>query len=195
MATTWSSLEIVKLLVAVVTPLVVAVVGIYLSRVAKRFEHLQWRNQRLIEKRIVIYDDLAPHFNDLLCYFTLVGCWKELLPSDVVALKRTVDKKIYLAAPLFSPEFVVACNEFMSLCFATFQGWGVDSKLRTAARRRIDAAGNKWRVEWLEYFADEQAEPVAVRAGYQRVMAAFSNDLGLNPAGEKQRLGRYPANV
>src|SRR5436190_72718 len=99
MATTWSSLEIVKLLVSVVTPLVVAVVGIYLSRVAKRFEHLQWRNQRLIEKRIVIYDDLAPHFNDLLCYFTFVGCWKELLPSDVVALKRTVDKKIYLAAP------------------------------------------------------------------------------------------------
>ena len=93
-----------KLLFQLLTPAAVAALGYYSTRVLKRFEHFQWRNQRLIEKRIAIYDSIAPDLNDLLCYFTYVGCWKELAPPDVVALKRSIDKKIYLAAPIFSPR-------------------------------------------------------------------------------------------
>jgi hypothetical protein len=37
------------------------VLGIYIHRVTKRFEHLQWRSQKLVEKRLAVYDDLAPH--------------------------------------------------------------------------------------------------------------------------------------
>jgi len=58
-ASPWNSLEIVKLVVATLTPIAVALLGLYLTRLAKRFEHLQWRNQRLIEKRIAVYDALA----------------------------------------------------------------------------------------------------------------------------------------
>jgi hypothetical protein len=90
----WTSLEVVTLIAQLLTPVAVAGLGLYFTRIAKRFEHLQWRNQRLIEKRIAIYDDLAPHFNDLLCYFTFVGCWKDLTPPEVVKLKRAVDKKV-----------------------------------------------------------------------------------------------------
>ena len=74
----WNSLEITKLLAGLVTPAVLAFIGIYIHRITKRFEHLQWRSQKLIETRLKIYEELAPQLNDLLCYFTYVGCWKTL---------------------------------------------------------------------------------------------------------------------
>lgn len=111
-ASPWNSLEIAKLLAGLLTPTAIAVLGIYIHRVTKRFEYLQWRNQKLIERRLAIYDDLAPQLNDLRCYFTYVGSWKELDPPAVVALKRTIDKKIHLAAPLFSVLFFFGVHGF-----------------------------------------------------------------------------------
>src|SRR5256885_5580381 len=104
-AGSWSWLEVAKLSASLLVPAALAALGIYIHRVTKQFEHLQWRSQKLVEKRLGVYDDLAPQLDDLLCYFTYVGCWRDLDPPDVVALKRVVDKKVYLAAPLFSVEF------------------------------------------------------------------------------------------
>ncbi|SFB41592.1 hypothetical protein SAMN04515620_1756 [Collimonas sp. OK607] len=108
----WNWLEIVKLLASVLTPIALAVFGIYVHHITKRFEHVQWRSQKLVEKRLSVYEDLAPLFNDLLCYFTYVGCWRDLNPPDVVTLKRTIDKKIHIAAPLFSPQFFASSMAF-----------------------------------------------------------------------------------
>lgn len=191
----WSSLEVTKLLVSALTPIAVAILGVYLTRLAKRFEHLQWRNQRLIEKRISVYDDLAPQLNDLLCYFCFVGCWKDLTPPQVVALKREIDKKIYLAAPLFAPDFHSTCMRFMNLCFATFQGWGVDAKLKTPPDRRIQAAGIRWQSGWADCFAEDCSSVPELRAAYRDVMAVFSREIGLNPNLHEQPLGDYPANI
>lgn len=80
----WNWLEIAKLLASLLIPITLAVFGVYVHRITKRFEHLQWRSQKLIEKRLSIYDELAPLFNDLLCYFTYVGGWRDLNPPDVV---------------------------------------------------------------------------------------------------------------
>jgi hypothetical protein len=55
----WNSLEVTKLVVQALTPIAMAILGIYLSRLAKKFEHLQWRNQRLIEKRIARYTTIS----------------------------------------------------------------------------------------------------------------------------------------
>src|SRR4051812_5961528 len=101
----WNSLEIAKLIVAAITPIALACIGVYIHRLTKRFEHAQWRNQKLIEKRLAIYDDLAPLLNDNFCYFTYVGNWKERKPVEIIASKRNIDKKIHLAAPLFSAGF------------------------------------------------------------------------------------------
>src|SRR5664280_674150 len=129
--TVWNSLEVAKLVCSMLTPAAIAIFGVYIHRVTKRFEDRQWRGQKLTEKRLAIYDDLAPLFNDLLCYFSYVGCWKELKPPNVVALKRRIDRKIYLAAPLFPKEFFQACQSLQGQCFKPFSGWGMDAQLRT----------------------------------------------------------------
>lgn len=191
----WPSIEIAKLVIAALTPIAVAILGLYLTRLAKRSEHNQWRNQRLIEKRIVVYDDLAPHLNDLLCYFTFVGCWKDLNPPDVVAMKRLVDKKIYLAAPLFPEIFFSACSRFVGLCFSTFQGWGQNATLRTPIERRKQAAGDAWEQGWNDCFSNDVTNVEAIRSAYQEIMSIFSREIGLNPSCTDLPIGDYPANI
>ena len=191
----WNSLETTKLLAGLLTPAVLAFIGIYVHRITKRFEHLQWRSQKLIETRLKIYEDLAPQLNDLLCYFTYVGCWKELDPPIVVALKRTIDKKIFIAAPLFSQSFFTACMDFQNLCFETYSGWGRDALLRTHFQRRQESRPNDWKQEWSEYFSDEVSDPGTIRTAYKRIMEAFAADIGVHPSYVVPRSGDIPANI
>lgn len=155
----WSSLEIVKLIVQGITPILILLLGLYVNRALKKFEHFQWRNQKVIEKRLQIFDELAPRLNDLLCYFTYVGCWKDLAPLQVIHLKRTLDKQIFLAAPLFSPKFFSACATFMNLCYETYTGWGRDARLRTKSERRQQAVEN-WETPWNGMFSDSPSDPI-----------------------------------
>lgn len=191
----WNWLEIAKLVAGLLIPVALTFFGVYIHRITKRFEHLQWRSQKLIEKRLAIYDDLAPHFNDLLCYFTYVGCWKELNPPDVVALKRTLDKKVHLASPLFSPSFFAACGRFQSLCFETYTGWGRDALLRTQFLRRKEARPTDWKAEWENCFSSSVSDPKEIRSSYKELMEAFATDIGVHTSFVVAPSGRIPHNI
>lgn len=192
---TWNTLEIAKLAVSVLTPAAIAILGIYIHRVTKRFEDSQWKSQKLIEKRIAIYDDLAPEFNDLLCYFTFVGCWKDLTPSDVVSLKRKIDKRAYLAAPLFPSSFFRACDQFQNLCFSTYGGWGTDARLRTKYEGRKEIC-KEWLSSWDAYFSDDEdvADPEKIRIAYREIMQEFAQAIGVEEAAHPPT-GSVPGNI
>ena len=191
----WNSLEVVKLASTILTPLAIAGIGIYIHRLAKRFEYQQWRNQKLIEKRLLIYDQLAPALNDNLCYFTYVGSWKERTPLEVVTSKRQIDKDIYLAGPLFSPSFFKACMHFQNLCFETYTGWGQNAKLKTHTERRRSAAGASWNAEWDQVFSDTVSDPKEIRQAYNDVMTCFGQEIGINDDLCIPSLGRVPGNI
>lgn len=175
----WTSLEIVKLIVAASTPVFVLLIGVSLNKRLKLFEHRQWRNQKLIEKRLSIYDDLAPLLNDVLCYYTYVGNWKESTPVQMINLKRTIDKKIYLASPLFCKDFFSACMDFMDLCYESYSGWGQDAKLRTGFQRRQESFGTKWDKQWENFFSNgDVSESKRIREAYLKIMNIFSQEIG-----------------
>jgi hypothetical protein len=191
----WNWLEVAKLLAALLAPAALAVFGVYIHRITKRFENLQWRSQKLVEKRLAIYDDLAPHLNDLMCYFTYLGGWKTLNPPDVVLLKRTMDRKIHLAAPLFSESFFSACMEFQALCFETYTGWGRDALLRTQWKRRQEAGPQDWKEEWAECFSSSISNPELIRNSYRKVMEAFAVNIGVHPSFVVPHSGGVPGNI
>lgn len=191
----WNSLEVAKLLTGVLTPVVLASLGIYIHRVTKRFEHLQWRSQKLVEKRLAVYDDLSPLLNDLLCYFTYVGLWKELDPPKIVSLKRVVDKKVYLAAPLFSGSFFRLSMEFQALCFEPYTGWGQDARLRTQFQRRKEVRSADWNDDWDSNFSDFPTDPDEIRRVYRCLMEAFAVDIGVHDSYMVPHSGAVPANI
>jgi hypothetical protein len=74
---TWNSLEITKLVIGALTPIFLLLLGVWVNRIAKRVETAQWANQKLIEKRIAIYDELAPLIN------TVITCVSEITRSSL----------------------------------------------------------------------------------------------------------------
>ena len=106
----WNSLEIIKVVISCLTPLIVAYLVYYFNKVIKKYEKIQWTNQKIIEKRILIYDLVVPKLNDLFCFFCFIGNWKELTPKNIIKLKRELDKQIYIYEPLFSQQLIDKYN-------------------------------------------------------------------------------------
>jgi len=183
------AIEILKLAVGALTPLLLALVGFSINRNLQRLAAAQWANQKAVEKRLLIFDQIAPGLNDLYCYVTFVGNWKELTPKQIVELKRTVDKTIYVNAALF-PRFVIrSYNYFIHHCFRTYTGPGHDAKIRTRIvsddgdRRKYSSA--PWQANWDEQFVD--VSEVLPKEAVKNAYFALSRDLsvalglGLNP--------------
>lgn len=176
----WTSLEVAKLIVSALTPVIVATVAFWLNRRLKSLEQAQWSQQKVVERRIKAYDELAKPLNQLYCYFCYVGSWKELDPSDIVKLKRELDQTAHVSAPLFDQAFLRHYNALLDACFETFGGWGEDAKLRTLSDPRKQAAGTAWRDEWETCFTtrDEATVPSAVKAAYADLMAYLGRAMG-----------------
>lgn len=174
----WNSLEIVKLIIEGLTPILILFLGIIINQTIQKFELRQWKNQKLIEKRLEIYDDISPLLNDLLCYFTFVGCCKDLSPIAVIKMKRILEKKIYLAAPLFSPSFFSSCMKLMDLCYETYTGWGQDAKLKTSFEIRKQVAASEWVVDWDEMYSSHVTDLKDINKAYNRIMKCFSEEIG-----------------
>ena len=182
-ANPWNSLEILKLIFSTLTPMLIVIIGLFLNQKLKKFEHVQWRNQKLIEKRLIIFDEITPLLNDLLCYFTYVGYWKECKPTEIIKLKRILDKKIYLAKPLFSDDFFIKSLFFVDLCYKPYQGWGEDAKLLTDFNQRKKAFSNEWDEKWDNYFANNSNEitnSTQLRKSYYEIMEILSKDIGIS---------------
>lgn len=173
--------EILKLFVSSLAPISVVITGLFINKRLKVFEHKQWKNQKLIEKRLEIYSEIAPLYNDLLCYYTFVGNWKDLSPDNIVKYKRIIDKKINLAVPLFSEEFVIECNKFIELCYKLYNGWGEDAKLRTTIKHRKESYSENWNKNWDAIFCnDKDCTNIGdIRKAYLNIMKVFSKEIGL----------------
>jgi hypothetical protein len=196
-APAWTSLEIAKLIVSGLTPLAVVVAGFWINRQLKRFEHLQWTRQKGVEKRLRVYEEIVPHLNDLLCYFTFVGCWKELTPPEVVGLKRQLDRVMHVNAPLFPDVVMQNYNAFMRLCYETYTGWGKDARIRSSFHRRKEAAGEKWTSVWDQHFVTsaDQDEAELVRAAYTRLVTSLASEIGVGLQQPHVPTGRVPSHI
>ena len=178
--------EWVKLLVSLATPLAVVAVGYFVNVRLRAIEERRWLNQKVIEKRLALFEQVAPKLNDLYCYFTYVGHWKELDPPAIVARKRDLDKVMHVYEPLFPRHLHVDYDAFMDNCFKTFGGSGTDARLRTGYKVRKQVAQDSWRPEWERSFEygdqDDDYNPkvkAEKRSAYESLMASFADALGV----------------
>lgn len=182
----WTSLEtadfilgLCNFLATAATPILVTCLGVHIHRLTKNFEHTQWQNQKLIEKRLVIYDDIAPDLNDLLCYAIRVGGWKENVPSKIIEIKRALDKKINLAKPLFSKQFSNSYEAFEKLYFDMHTGTAQDAKIKLKHQKYTRL--NNWLPEYKKHFSKvNKSNPDKIQEAYDALMNCFSEEIGIN---------------
>lgn len=186
MADTSVVLDVVQTLASVAVPVVVAVVGHRLTRRLKLWEASQWRNQELIKARLQYYGQLAPMINDVMCYLTFIGRWKELTPPEMITIKREMDRLFYSVGPLFSQRAFDAYRDFVSACFSESGSWGMDARIRSGFVRRREVRPDSWDPEWEKLFAFQENQDVdrqdlvAVQDQYDRLLAALVEDIELS---------------
>ena len=180
MASEWNGLAIATLAVAAVTPLTVAAVGYYFAKASQRLEHVQWANQTVITRRLDIFGQVAPWLNQLLCFATFVGRWKEIHPLEAIGLKRKLDETMYANRLLFSDGLFEAYRAFMTALFAMYATVGADAHLRAPIDSQWgDRRDLSWWTKEMEvlFSVDKTSSTDDIQAAYEVLAERFRDDL------------------
>jgi hypothetical protein len=170
-----STLEIVKVVISACIPLAIFAAGAVLAREARRYEERQWVRRKKYDTRLERWQEIASPLNDLLCFFTLVGNFREITPPGAIKRKRQLDRAVYANRRIFGQSFLEAYDAFMALCFQTFVGAGQDAKIRASiARQRVERSLT-WEDSWTPLFVREEDVPPQPNliAAYNKVLETY----------------------
>lgn len=176
-----SFIELCKI---IVSPLVVSAFGLFINKRIKSLERKQWISQKVIEKRISIHDEVAHKINDLLCFYTYIGHWKEITPCEIIKTKRSLDKIFHTNIAFFSDNFMSRYHELMAYCFSTHTGWGQDAKIKSTTTHREKT--QNWDPAWADMFCDQVHAKSAetknikdIKDAYELLISQFKTELGV----------------
>lgn len=164
--------------VGAITAVTVLYVGHLLSARARRIEERISLAERLIEVRIELFRKAANELNDVFCYLSYVGQWRELTPEDIVNRKRTLDKLIYGNAPFFSSHLLATYEEFMASAFVTEQGRGTAARIRANFGRHREESTRQFVEGWEQLFvsSEDVSSRFEVRHAYNELMRVFRSE-------------------
>ena len=137
--------------------------------------------QTVVTRRLDIFANLAPGLNQLLCFATFVGGWKQIEPGQAIALKRQLDETMYANRVLFSDELFEAYRQFMVTLFAMYATVDADAHLRAPIESKW---GNRRNLSWWQ--EDQMAglfssgNPAGIdeaQAAYDELTSRFRADL------------------
>ncbi len=177
----WTGYEFATLAVTALTPITVAGLGFFVARAGLRLERVQWANQTVITRRLEIFGQVAPKLNQLLCFATFVGSWKEIEPRVAIRLKREIDEIMYANRVLFSDELFEAYRAFMVTMFAMWATTDADAHLRAPIACKW---GDRRNMPWWDedemarlFSPDHPGDMDKIQAAYEKLADGFRGDL------------------
>jgi hypothetical protein len=172
--------EEAQLVLSILTPVLVLALGIPIARYMKRLDREAARDERLIERRLKLFDEIGPDLNDLYCLTQFVGRFRSVDPQGALELKRSLDETIHVNRPVFSNEVMLAYNRFMTTVFEMYTGPGQNAKLRIDRRTLARERGGDWPPEWDDFFVEPDKAPsrADVKAAYTVLVDALAFDFG-----------------
>ena len=175
----WNSLKIPIMIIATLAPIIIAFLVIRYNRIIKRLDRKHQTNQRIVEKRIEIYDRIGPKLNDIFCFYCYNGNWKEITPIDIVRLKKELDKDINVNTPILSNDISGKYIDFMRLCFVSFSGWEHKEKIKSLYEIRQEH-NVEWNDDWIQFFdTNNVIEGIKMKESYNELIEYFKKDLSL----------------
>jgi hypothetical protein len=170
-------MEVAKIGVAALTPIVTGLVGILVLQMGTRLEVAKQLNQELLKKRLTLFEEIAPKLNDLFCFYQAVGHWAELSPEEIIRRKRAIDRSIQVNRYLFRSEFWNEYQRFEKAHFDLFATVGQPAKLRLDVehiRRRI---GDNFKNEWMPFVSKSPGDHEEQARHYQTLMRILGNEV------------------
>ena len=183
-----SALAIANLAAEVLTPIAVVGLGILIARASRRVEAVQQSNKAITGRRLEIFDLVAPKLNQLLCFATFVGRWKDITPDDALSLKREIDEALYSNRLVFSDRFFDAYRNLMKCLFAMYATVDADALIRAPIRTQWGDRANLewWNRDFATLFAPEtnQSTEADLVNSFDRLTAAWRADLYVSDSGQ-----------
>lgn len=173
----WNSLKIPIMIIAGLAPFIITFLVFRYKRIIKVLKEKQQINQKVVEKRMEVYDRIGPKLNDIFCFYCYNGNWKEISPIDILSFKRELDKDINVSTPIFSNDISEKYNSFMRLCFVSFSGWEHEEKIKSLYELRKEHNA-EWDDDWIQFFDTKNVvEAVKVKEMYNELIESFKKDL------------------
>jgi hypothetical protein len=180
MASSWTGVQIATLAVEALTPITVAALGVVFARTSRRIEQVQWANQTVVTRRLDVFGQLAPGLNQLLCFATFVGGWKEIQPRQAIAIKRQLDETMYANKVLFSEQLFAAYHQFMTTLFAMYATTDADAHLRAPIKSQW---GDRRNMPWWDdsmtslFSPDKIVSTDDIQAAHDQLAQRFRGEL------------------
>jgi hypothetical protein len=178
-------MEVAKIFVSALTPLAIAVVGYFIQQTLAR-QNRSWKAQeRIADKRVEIYEQIAEDLNKIYCYVMDVGGFRNETPDTILDAKRNVDRQMYMYQALWPEDTFQRFTDYMESAFATYQGVGTSAKIRARTLEKEAAwqkDGKEWPSDWDARFTGER--DFEHRQKYEALMRRISTDLMLSPGVE-----------
>ncbi|MGH8963803.1 MAG: hypothetical protein ACRDXB_00485 [Actinomycetes bacterium] len=141
---------------------------------------MQWANQTVIERRLDIFQQVAPKLNRLLCFTIFIGAWKEVTPADAIRLKREADEIMYVHRVLFSRTLFDAYLTFTRTLFEAYARMSGNALIRADIESSL---GNRRHLGWWDDAMEQEFATTniprlhEVQAAYDELSECFRRDL------------------
>jgi hypothetical protein len=146
------------------------------KKIATNHEKRVSLDERVIEKRVEVYESISNELNDIYVFLMQVGHWKELTPQDIIHKKRYVDKTMYISRPYWSGKMFDGYMKFMSAGFDVWNDYTEDAKIRTSSRQ-FERLPN-WNDSWKSFFTKNELDMDEVSRSYLELIEMFSEQFG-----------------
>ena len=170
-------LELAKLGVAALTPLVTGLVGVFVLRMGTRIEAARHVNQQLLNKRLELFEEIAPKLNDIHCFYQSIGHWAELDPQEIIRRKRAIDRAVQVNRYLFSADFWDTYQRFEQAHFEMFSAPGRPARLRLDVAHLGERLGDCFKQEWLPQAAPGGGSHELQGERYQELMHILGQEV------------------
>jgi hypothetical protein len=170
-------LEIAKLGVAALTPIMTGIIGLIVLRMGAQVDATKYLNQELLKKRLDLFEDVAPKLNDIFCFYQAVGHWAELNPEEIIRRKRAIDRAIQVNRYLFRKGFWDAYQRFEKSHFEMFTAVGKPARLRLDVKHVRERIGDLFKDEWMSFVSPSGGDHSDQARDYQSLMHILGTEV------------------
>lgn len=173
----WNSLEIAKLIISLAMPAAVAYFGWVANSKLQDLQHQIRLSEKIIDKRIEIYESIRIRLNNIYTYIEEVGSYKQFTPDTIMEDRRYLHAEMHTQRAYWSPATFSAYLTYMDeIAFEPWQGINTDARIRDAPGQKKTLGS--WKEGWSDDFTGKQHPDHA--ATYSRLINHISLDIGAN---------------
>lgn len=178
------SIALAGVIVSAAIPIAVAYFGWVISKSVSQIEDSQWHSRKLVEKKLELFDIIAPDLNLTYCFSVWIGYWKEVSPSDMIEAKRRLDKVVNIYRGILGEKFCKSYDEYIHTVFRTFTGRGRDALIKAYISGPDGDRRTDGRYEWIAemetcFETSDVPRKQVVREMYINVMTDLRDSIGL----------------